>query len=224
VTVEYADDKPARITAVVLSTQHAPDVSYDKLRQDVIEQLIRPALPANLIDDKTVLHVNPTGRFVVGGPMGDAGLTGRKIIVGHLRRHGPARRRRVLGQGPVEGRPQRRLRGALGGEEPREAGIARRAEVQLAYAIGVAQPVSIRVDTFGTSKLDFDQLERLVRDHFDLTPRGIIEALDLRRPIYRADGLSRTLRARRPGLPLGGDVARRGAAPRGGALSACCAR
>jgi S-adenosylmethionine synthetase len=186
VTVEYAGDRPVRIGAIVLSTQHDPDVAYDTLRAEVIDQLIRPALPGDWIDGNTVIHVNPTGRFVVGGPMGDAGLTGRKIIVdtyGGMGRHGG---------------------GAFSGKDPSKvdrcaayaarwvaknlvaAGIARRAEVQLAYAIGVAEPVSIRVDTFGTSAHDFDRLERLVRDHFDLTPRGIIEALDLRRPIYRA--------------------------------------
>jgi S-adenosylmethionine synthetase len=186
VTVEYADDKPVRIGAVVLSTQHAPDVSYDKLRTDVVEQLIRPALPANWIDDSTIMHVNPTGRFVVGGPMGDAGLTGRKIIVdtyGGMGRHGGGA---FSGKDPSKVDRSAAYAARWVAKNLVKSGIARRAEVQLAYAIGVAQPISIRVDTFGTSKLDFDQLERLVRDHFDLTPRGIIEALDLRRPIYRA--------------------------------------
>jgi S-adenosylmethionine synthetase len=186
VTVEYADDKPVRIGAVVLSTQHAPDVAYDKLRTDVVEQLIRPALPAQWVDDQTVMHVNPTGRFVVGGPMGDAGLTGRKIIVdtyGGMGRHGGGA---FSGKDPSKVDRSAAYAARWVAKNLVAAGIARRAEVQLAYAIGVAQPISIRVDTFGTSKLDFDRLERLVRDHFDLTPRGIIEALDLRRPIYRA--------------------------------------
>jgi S-adenosylmethionine synthetase len=186
VTVEYAGDKPVRISAVVLSTQHDPDVAYDKLRVDMIEQLIRAALPANWIDDKTVFHVNPTGRFVVGGPMGDAGLTGRKIIVdtyGGMGRHGGGA---FSGKDPSKVDRSAAYAARWVAKNLVAAGVARRAEVQLAYAIGVAEPVSIRVDTFGTSAHDFDRLERLVRDHFDLTPRGIIEALDLRRPIYRA--------------------------------------
>ena len=186
VSVEYADGRPARISAVVLSTQHAPDVSHDQLAKDVVDRVLRPTLPADWVDDDTVFHVNPTGRFVVGGPMGDAGLTGRKIIVdtyGGMGRHGG---------------------GAFSGKDPSKvdrsaayamrwvaknlvaAGLARRCEVQVAYAIGVAEPVSVRVDTFGTSDRDPADLVRLVRKHFDLTPRGIIESLDLRRPIYRA--------------------------------------
>jgi len=186
VTVEYAGDKPVRIGAVVLSTQHTPQVSYDTLRKDVIEQLIRAALPSEWIDANTVLHVNPTGRFVVGGPMGDAGLTGRKIIVdtyGGMGRHGGGA---FSGKDPSKVDRSAAYAARWVAKNLVAAGVARRAEVQLAYAIGVAEPVSIRVDTFGTSSLDFDRLERLVRDHFDLTPRGIIEALDLRRPIYRA--------------------------------------
>jgi S-adenosylmethionine synthetase len=186
VTVEYAGDQPKRIQAVVLSTQHSPDVSYDQLRKDVIAKIIKPALPAELLDDKTIFHVNPTGRFVVGGPMGDAGLTGRKIIVdtyGGMGRHGG---------------------GAFSGKDPSKvdrsaayamrwvaknlvaAELARRCEVQIAYAIGVAEPISVRVDTFGTGRIDEEQLARLVRKHFDLTPKGIITGLDLLRPIYRA--------------------------------------
>jgi len=186
VTVEYAGDKPVRISAVVLSTQHSPQVAYEQLRKDVIEQLIRPALPPELIDAKTVFHVNPTGRFVVGGPMGDAGLTGRKIIVdtyGGMGRHGGGA---FSGKDPSKVDRSAAYAARWVAKNLVAAGIARRAEVQLAYAIGVAEPVSIRVDTFGTSALDFDRLEKLVREHFDLTPRGIISALDLRRPIYRA--------------------------------------
>jgi S-adenosylmethionine synthetase len=174
-----------RIGAVVLSTQHDPDVAYDKLRADVIEQLIRPALPADWIDARTVFHVNPTGRFVVGGPMGDAGLTGRKIIVdtyGGMGRHGG---------------------GAFSGKDPSKvdrsaayacrwvaknlvaAGAADRLEVQVSYAIGVAEPVSVLVDTFGTGHVEDERIERAIRKRFDLTPRGIIDALDLLRPIYR---------------------------------------
>jgi S-adenosylmethionine synthetase len=186
VTVEYAGDTPVRISAIVLSTQHAPDVGYDTLRAEIIDQLIRTALPAEWIDGKTVIHVNPTGRFVVGGPMGDAGLTGRKIIVdtyGGMGRHGGGA---FSGKDPSKVDRSAAYAARWVAKNLVRAGVARRAEVQIAYAIGVAEPVSIRVDTFGTSALDFDRLERLVRDHFDLTPRGIIEALDLRRPIYRA--------------------------------------
>ena len=186
VTMEYEGDVPRRIQAVVLSTQHSEDVSWEQLQKEVIAYIIKPALPAEWLDEKTIFHVNPTGRFVVGGPMGDAGVTGRKIIVdtyGGMGRHGG---------------------GAFSGKDPSKvdrsaayamrwvaknivaAGLARRCEVQVAYAIGVAEPVSVRVETFGTGKLPEDQLARLVRDNFDLTPRGIITALDLLRPIYRA--------------------------------------
>jgi S-adenosylmethionine synthetase len=186
VTVEYDGEKPVRIRAVVLSTQHAPDVGYDKLRADVIEQLIRPTLPAEWLDDETIFHVNPTGRFVVGGPMGDAGLTGRKIIVdtyGGMGRHGGGA---FSGKDPSKVDRSAAYAARWVAKNLVKAGIARRAEVQLAYAIGVAEPVSIRVETFGTSELGFGELEQLVRQHFDLTPRGIDEALRLRRPIYRA--------------------------------------
>jgi len=186
VTVEYDGEQPARIQTVVLSTQHAPDVSYDTLRAEVIEQLIRPSLPAEWVDERTVFHVNPTGRFVVGGPMGDAGLTGRKIIVdtyGGMGRHGGGA---FSGKDPSKVDRSAAYAARWVAKNLVKAGVARRAEVQLAYAIGVAEPVSIRVDTFGTSTLDYGELERLVRDHFDLTPRGIDRALQLRRPIYRA--------------------------------------
>jgi len=186
VTIEYEGERPRRIQAVVLSTQHSPDVSYDQLRKDVIAKIIKPALPAEWLDDQTAFHINPTGRFVVGGPMGDAGLTGRKIIVdtyGGMGRHGG---------------------GAFSGKDPSKvdrsaayamrwvaknvvaAGLARRCEVQVAYAIGLAEPLSVRVDTFGTGRIDEERLARLVRKHFDLTPKGIITGLDLLRPIYRA--------------------------------------
>ncbi|MEM7413032.1 MAG: methionine adenosyltransferase [Myxococcota bacterium] len=186
VTVEYAEGKPKGITAVVLSTQHAPDVSYDQLRSDVIEKMIRPTLPAALLSDDTVFHVNPTGRFVVGGPMGDAGLTGRKIIVdtyGGMGRHGGGA---FSGKDPSKVDRSAAYAARWVAKNLVKAGVAGRAEVQLAYAIGVAEPVSIRVETFGTSKFDVATLDKLVRDHFDLTPRGIGESLNLRRPIYRA--------------------------------------
>ncbi len=186
VTIEYQDDRPARITALVLSTQHSPDVSYDKLRADVIEKIIRPAVPARWLDANTIFHINPTGRFVVGGPMGDAGLTGRKIIVdtyGGMGRHGGGA---FSGKDPTKVDRSGAYAARWVAKNVVAAGLARRCEVQVAYAIGVAEPVSIRVDAFGTSALAPDQLEKLVRNHFDLTPAGIIEALRLRRPIYRA--------------------------------------
>jgi len=186
VSVEYAGEKPVRIPAVVLSTQHSEDVGYDKLRSEIIEQLIRPSLPAELLDDDTIFHVNPTGRFVVGGPMGDAGLTGRKIIVdtyGGMGRHGGGA---FSGKDPSKVDRSAAYAARWVAKNLVAAGVAKRCEVQVAYAIGVAEPVSIRVDTFGTSRLDMRQLETLVRKHFDLTPRGIIESLQLRRPIYRA--------------------------------------
>ena len=186
VSVEYDGDRPVRISAVVLSTQHSEEVSYDNLRRDVIEKLIRPSLPKQLVDENTIFHVNPTGRFVVGGPMGDAGLTGRKIIVdtyGGMGRHGGGA---FSGKDPSKVDRSAAYAARWVAKNLVAAGVARRCEVQVAYAIGVAEPVSIRVDAFGTSKLDMAQLEKLVRKHFDLTPRGIIDALRLRRPIYRA--------------------------------------
>ena len=187
VTVQYdADDRPVRIDTVVISTQHAPDVSWDQIRKDVIAKVIRPTLPGALVDDDTIIHVNPTGRFVVGGPMGDAGLTGRKIIVdtyGGMGRHGGGA---FSGKDPSKVDRSAAYAARYVAKNLVKAGAARRCEVQLAYAIGVAEPVSIRVDTFGTSTLGFDALDRIVRKHFDLTPRGIDEMLDLRRPIYRA--------------------------------------
>jgi S-adenosylmethionine synthetase len=186
VTVEYEGSTPTRIPAVVLSTQHAPDVSYDQIRKDVIAKIIKPTLPANLIDDNTIFHVNPTGRFVVGGPMGDAGLTGRKIIVdtyGGMGRHGGGA---FSGKDPSKVDRSAAYAARFVAKNIVKAGLARRCEVQVAYAIGVAEPISIRVDTFGTGAIDEAALERLVRKHFDLTPRGIIEGLRLLRPIYRA--------------------------------------
>jgi S-adenosylmethionine synthetase len=186
VSIEYDGDRPRRITALVLSTQHDPDVSYDKLRAEVIEKIIRPAVPAELLDDNTIFHVNPTGRFVIGGPMGDAGLTGRKIIVdtyGGMGRHGGGA---FSGKDPTKVDRSGAYAARWVAKNVVAAGLARRCEVQVAYAIGVAEPVSIRVDHFGTGTLAPDQLEKLVRNHFDLTPAGIIEALSLRRPIYRA--------------------------------------
>jgi len=186
VTIEYRNGRPARIDTVVISTQHDEKVSNDELREAITTQIIKPIIPATMLDSKTKYHINPTGRFVIGGPMGDAGVTGRKIIVdsyGGYSRHGG---------------------GAFSGKDPSKvdrsacymaryiaknivaAGLARKAEVQLAYAIGVAEPVSVMVDAFGTETVPEEKMTKLIREFFSLTPKGIIEALDLRRPIYKA--------------------------------------
>jgi S-adenosylmethionine synthetase len=186
VTVEYDGDRPVHVSALVLSTQHDPDVGYDKIRDEVVEKIVRPSLPAEWLTDDTVIHINPTGRFVVGGPKGDAGLTGRKIIVdtyGGMGRHGGGA---FSGKDPSKVDRSAAYAARWVAKNLVAAGLARRCEVQLAYAIGVAEPVSIRVDSFGTASVQERVLEQLVREHFDLTPRGIIQALDLLRPIYRA--------------------------------------
>ena len=185
VTIEYRDGRPARVDSVVISTQHDHKVSNDDLHQAVMAHVIRPIIPAAMLDSKTKYYINPTGRFVIGGPMGDAGLTGRKIIVdtyGGYSRHGG---------------------GAFSGKDPSKvdrsacymaryiaknivaAGLARKTEVQLAYAIGVAEPVSVMADTFGTGVVPEEKISSLIREHFKLTPKSIIETLDLRRPIYK---------------------------------------
>jgi S-adenosylmethionine synthetase len=184
VTVEYEGHEPKRIDTVVLSTQHSDDVSHHDLVRDIIEKVIVPTLPGELLEG-TKYHVNPTGRFVVGGPMGDAGLTGRKIIVdtyGGMGRHGGGA---FSGKDPSKVDRSAAYAARFVAKNLVAAGVADRCEVQLAYAIGVPEPVSIRVDHFGTSEMDQVELERLVRQHFDLTPRGIVESLDLKRPIYR---------------------------------------
>jgi S-adenosylmethionine synthetase len=186
VTIEYRNGQPVRVDCVVVSTQHSDKVSNADLRAAVMEHVIRPIVPARMLDAHTKYHINPTGRFVIGGPMGDAGLTGRKIIVdtyGGYSRHGG---------------------GAFSGKDPSKvdrsacymaryiaknlvaAGLARKAEVQLAYAIGVAEPVSVMAETFGTAMIAEDKITELIRENFKLTPKGIIETLDLRRPIYKA--------------------------------------
>jgi S-adenosylmethionine synthetase len=186
VTVEYKQGKPHKIHAVVVSSQHSADVEQRQIRADIIEKVVKPVLPKELFDEKSIIyHINPTGKFVVGGPMGDTGLTGRKIIVdtyGGVGSHGG---------------------GAFSGKDPSKvdrsaaymvryiaknivaAGIASECEVQLAYAIGVPDPVSIHVDDFGTGKVPHDKLVDLIRNNFDMTPKGIIQTLDLRRPIYK---------------------------------------
>ena len=201
VSVEYEGDRPARIQTVVLSTQHDPEVSYDQLRKDVIDEILRPALPGELLDDDTIFHVNPTGRFVVGGPMGDAGLTGRKIIVdtyGGMGRHGGGA---FSGKDPSKVDRSAAYAARWVAKNLVAAGLARRCEVQLAYAIGVAEPVSIRVDSFGTGAHDEATLDQLIRKHFDLTPSGIIESLDLLRPIYRSTSYHGHFGRENAGLP-----------------------
>ncbi|WP_394708430.1 methionine adenosyltransferase [uncultured Desulfuromusa sp.] len=185
VSIQYIDDQPTRIDTVVISTQHSPDVSYEDLKDAVIEEVIKPLLPANLLDNNTRYLINPTGRFVVGGPMGDCGLTGRKIIVDTYG-----------GQGSHGG-------GAFSGKDPSKvdrsasymaryiaknivaAGLASKCEVQLAYAIGVADPVSVMINAFGTGKVSSNKIAEIVRDEFDMRPAAIIKQLDLLRPIYR---------------------------------------
>jgi S-adenosylmethionine synthetase len=186
VTVEYRDGRPLRVHTVVVSTQHHPDVDLETIREATLESIVRAVVPGELLDAETILHVNPTGRFVVGGPHGDTGLTGRKIIVdtyGGTGRHGGGA---FSGKDPTKVDRSACYMARYIAKNLVAAGLAERAEVQLAYAIGVAEPVSVRVDSFGTGVVGEASLEALVREHFPLTPRGIIEHLDLRRPIYRA--------------------------------------
>jgi S-adenosylmethionine synthetase len=185
VTIEYEGTKPLRAHTVVISTQHDPEVSNEQIRAEVIEQVIKVEVPAELLDDKTIFHINPTGRFVVGGPQGDCGLTGRKIIVdtyGGYGRHGGGA---FSGKDPTKVDRSACYMARHVAKNLVAAGIAERVEVQLAYAIGVVEPVSIRVDSFGTGEIGDRQIERLVREHFPLSPQGIIKELDLRRPIYQ---------------------------------------
>jgi S-adenosylmethionine synthetase len=185
VSIQYINDKPVRVDTVVISSQHNPDVTYENLKESIIEEVVHKVIPADLLDENTKYFINPTGRFVVGGPMGDCGLTGRKIIVDTYG-----------GQGSHGG-------GAFSGKDPSKvdrsasymaryvaknivaSGLADKCEVQLAYAIGVAEPVSVMINTYGTGKIPSNEIARVVRDEFDMRPRGIVETLDLLRPIYR---------------------------------------
>lgn len=185
VTVEYANGKPKRVDTIVISTQHAPDVSQQQIRETVIDKVIKSVVPAELIDEKTKFFINPTGRFVVGGPLGDAGLTGRKIIVdtyGGVARHGG---------GAFSGKDATKVDRSAAymaryiAKNIVAAGIAERFELQVSYAIGVAQPTSLAVETFDTGKISDEEIEALIREHFDMRPAAIIRDLDLRRPIYR---------------------------------------
>ncbi|HUS39773.1 MAG: methionine adenosyltransferase [Pirellulales bacterium] len=185
VTVEYDGDQPIRVDTVVVSTQHSPDVSLDEIHDFVVEKIIKPVIPAQLLNGDVTYHINPTGRFVVGGPHGDCGLTGRKIIVdtyGGWGRHGGGA---FSGKDPTKVDRSAAYMARHVAKTIVAAGLADRCEVQLAYAIGVSEPVSIRVDTAGTGRVDDARICELVREKFDLTPRGIIDYLDLRRPIYR---------------------------------------
>jgi S-adenosylmethionine synthetase len=186
VTVEYDQNhKPVRVDAVVVSTQHSEVVDNRRLRAEVLEQVIQAAIPEHLLDADTKYHINPTGRFVVGGPMGDTGLTGRKIIVdtyGGMGRHGGGA---FSGKDPTKVDRSACYMARYIAKNIVAAGLADRCEVQLAYAIGIAEPVSVLVETFGTGKISERQIENLVREHFQLTPKGIIESLNLRRPIYK---------------------------------------
>jgi S-adenosylmethionine synthetase len=185
VTVEYEGTRPVRIDAIVLSTQHSPTVAQDTIREDLVERIINKVIPAELIDKKTKIYVNPTGRFVTGGPHGDAGVTGRKIIVDTYGGAAPHGGGAFSGKDPTKVDRSACYLARYIAKNVVSAGLADRALVQLAYAIGVAEPVSILVDTGGTGRIADDKLVELVRSHFKLTPRGIIEALDLRRPLYR---------------------------------------
>ena len=185
VTVEYVDGRPARVDTVVLSTQHSPEVTLEQIRRDMIDMVIHPAIPAGMLDENTKIYVNPTGRFVIGGPQGDSGLTGRKIIVDTYGGSAPHGGGCFSGKDPTKVDRSAAYAARYVAKNVVAAGLASRCQVQLAYAIGVAQPVSVMVDTFGTGTVGDDRLEQAVRKVFDLRPTAIIRDLDLRRPIYR---------------------------------------
>ncbi len=185
VTIEYEGDTPVRVDTVVVSTQHHPEIDLKTIEKDIIEQVIKPIVPSNMLDENTKYYINPTGRFVIGGPQGDCGLTGRKIIVdtyGGMARHGGGA---FSGKDPTKVDRSAAYAARYVAKNLVAAGVADRLEIQLAYAIGVAKPVSVRVDTFGTNKIPEDKIEELVLNNFDLRPGAIINDLRLRRPIYR---------------------------------------
>ena len=185
VTVEYKNGKPVRVDTIVISTQHNPDISHEQIEKDMKEKVVNQVIPAELLDDQTIYHINPTGRFVIGGPQGDAGLTGRKIIVdtyGGMARHGGGA---FSGKDPTKVDRSAAYAARYVAKNLVAAGIADRCEIQLAYAIGVAEPVSIFVDTFGTGRISDKEITKLIRRYFDLRPDGIISMLNLARPIYR---------------------------------------
>ena len=185
VTVEYEDNKPKRIDTIVISTQHAPEATLEQIRADMMKYVIEPIVPADMLDEDTKYYINPTGRFVIGGPQGDSGLTGRKIIVdtyGGMARHGGGA---FSGKDPTKVDRSAAYAARYVAKNIVAAGLADKCEIQLAYAIGVAQPVSISIDTFGTGRLDDDRIADLISKHFVLSPAAIIEKLQLRRPIYK---------------------------------------
>ena len=185
VTVEYSYGKPKRVDTVVISTQHAPDISSEDIREAVIEHVIKPVLPEEMVDERLKIYVNPTGRFVIGGPMGDAGLTGRKIIVdtyGGMGRHGGGA---FSGKDPTKVDRSAAYAARWAAKNVVAAGLAERCEIQVAYAIGVARPLSVNVETFGTGSIPDERIAALISEHFDLRPGAIIRDLGLRRPIYR---------------------------------------
>ncbi len=185
VTVEYEDDKPVRVDTVVISTQHSPDVEQQTIYNDVLEHIIKKIIPAELLDEKTKYYINPTGRFVIGGPQGDSGLTGRKIIVdtyGGYAAHGGGA---FSGKDPTKVDRSACYAARYVAKNVVASGIAKKCEVQLAYAIGVAKPVSILVNTYGTAKISDEEITKIIQDNFDLRPAAIIETFDLRRPIYK---------------------------------------
>lgn len=185
VTVEYIDGKPIRVDTVVVSTQHHPEVDVETIKNDMIEKVIKPVIPSHMLDENTRFFVNPTGRFVIGGPQGDCGLTGRKIIVdtyGGMARHGGGA---FSGKDPTKVDRSASYAARYVAKNLVAAGLVDRCEIQLAYAIGVAEPVSIGIDTFSTEKIDKDKIIEIIREHFDLRPAAIIKNLDLRKPVYR---------------------------------------
>ncbi len=186
VTIEYKNGKPFKVTTVIISSQHSPDVTLKEMREDIIEKVVKPVIPKDLLDEESIVyHINPTGRFVVGGPQGDTGLTGRKIIVdtyGGVGSHGGGC---FSGKDPSKVDRSASYMARYVAKNIVAAGIADKCEVQFAYAIGVADPVSIFVDTFGTGKIPMDKIVKLIRENFKLTPKGMIESLDLRKPIYK---------------------------------------
>jgi len=185
VTVEYEDDQPVRVDTIVVSAQHSSEITMEQLRKDILEQVVRPVVPAGLLDDRTIYHINPTGRFVIGGPQGDSGLTGRKIIVdtyGGMARHGGGA---FSGKDATKVDRSAAYAARYVAKNVVAAGLAKKCEIQLAYAIGVARPVSISVNTFGTAAIPEEKIVELIEKNFSLTPAGIIRSLNLRRPIYR---------------------------------------
>jgi S-adenosylmethionine synthetase len=186
VTIEYENKKPKRIEAVVLSTQHSPDIDYEDLKEAVMDEIIKPILPENMIDANTKFFINPTGRFVIGGPVGDCGVTGRKIIVDTYGGRGSHGGGAFSGKDPSKVDRSSSYMGRYVAKNLVAAGIATEVEVQVAYAIGISKPVSINVNTFGTSKLEDEQIVRIITQVFDLRPKAIIQQLDLLRPIYKS--------------------------------------